>query len=102
MEDSVVVKVVWPLLGQIGDRGKRRRSIEMLLGAEALPGSGWRMLKETAWRSGIRDKDPYSLRARRTGEFVGHRVFRNREQHRAIWFEVKPYAASSGSGSGRR
>jgi len=60
VEESVVVKVVWPLLGQIGDRGKRRRSIEMLLGAEALPGSGWRMLKETAWRSGIRDKDPYS------------------------------------------
>ena len=86
-----VVKVLWPVLGQIGNREKRRQSIEMLVGPESLPGSGWTLIKETAWRSGFRGRDPRSLRARRTGEFVGHRVFRNQERHLYIWVEVVPY-----------
>lgn len=83
------------LIGQIGRRSEKRRSLGLLLSIQDLPGDGWRQTDQSGWRSGVDvRRTPGGRRAYKTGAFVALRHFWQKSPSRALWVQLLPYATA--------
>jgi hypothetical protein len=82
------------LIGQIGRRSEKARSLAMLVTVTDLPGSGWKKVAESGWRNGITSLRPVSRRAYGAGGFVALRRFSQQDPRRNLLVEVLPMANS--------
>jgi hypothetical protein len=81
--------------GQFGKRSERERSLSMLLAPDELAGSGWNIRTERSWRVGMDDqRDPASLRARRSGAFTAIRIFEQEGSSSWVIVKVIPMVSS--------
>jgi hypothetical protein len=82
------------LLGQIGRRSEKKRSLAMLLTTSDLPGTGWSQIGQSGWRSGTGSvRGPVSRRAHKSGTFTALRRFRD-EESRGLFIQVMPMPTS--------
>jgi len=98
-----------------GRWSKKVKSLSTLLYVEELPGSGWKVVSERAWRVGefagppVQTKDEYRLsleteseeshRARMSREFVAYRVLKTKRSVHAVMTQLLPYVTEGDAAS---
>lgn len=90
--DRMFVVAVPLRLSWVASRVSRRRAhdaLAVLLGVDDLPGDGWRLIDERAWRTGVIQKtEPWAQRARRAGCLTAWRSFEQSAPQRWIWIQT--------------
>lgn len=85
----------WALAG-LGAKPNAKESLSKLIGAEDLPGDGWRVTDERTWKTGhVEPTAQWSAAARDQGSITAWRSFEQPATGRWIWAEVVPLASSS-------
>jgi hypothetical protein len=84
------------VLAQLGPKPNRKHSLSMILNLDELPSSGWTMMSERSWRTGVTgNADEAIRRAREDGSITAWRSFEYSDKRRSMWIEVIPFASQS-------
>ena len=93
-------------VGLVGSRVRRRAAdaeFASVLSVADLPGSGWRMTDERAWRTGrVGDDTEWSRRARDAGLLTAWRSFELDQAGRWLWVQVTPFVSDADAASALR
>jgi hypothetical protein len=75
---------------------RARTQLACVLTPDSLPGAGWRMLEQRAWRTGEGGADePWARRARDAQLLTGWRSFEQPAASRWLWVQVTPLVSTA-------